>query len=144
MTTRYRLVCSALACALLGAGMTSSAAEAQESESTGAERICHRSSPRLQTSDMVKGGFVVHYLENGTKEFVRMDYVFADRLYFRFNRSTWRAIYLAHPSAVIQKTPTTESIVCSYVLGFSIDAEGSRSGGLQWVFLHDAVFVETP
>ena len=136
------MIRTVLAFTLLFFSLESLAAEAPES--SGLERSCHENAPRLEAADMVKNGFVVHYLQDGQKEYVRLDYVFADRLYYRFKGMTWRAIYLAHPSGVIQRTPTSASIMCGYVIGFSIDSEGSRSGHLQWVFLHDAVFVETP
>jgi len=107
------------------------------------ESQCRRNPPGLQTSDMVSRGFVVHYTTGGDKEYVRLDYVYTDQLYYEHAGTTWRAIYLAHPSAVIQ-TGEEEATICGYVLGFPIRRVGSATGEIKWVFLPDVRFVETP
>lgn len=124
-------------------GLAAAPAPAVEQELTNrGERRCHENPPGLRTPDMVTSGYVVHYLANGDKEFVRLQFVFPERLYYRYHRSTWRAIYIAHPSAVIQQNPPERDFICGYVAGFPLAAP---SGGVtDWVPMQDVQFIETP
>lgn len=114
----------------------------QDTPTPAAER-CRSNPPGLHTADMIASGFAVLYRNGGDdKEFVRLQYVYGDQLYYRYEGRNWRAMYLAHPSAVYEGKAGEPDAICAYISGFPIDS--TAGGTATWVPFGDVNFVETP
>lgn len=98
----------------------------------------------LDASDMIKRGFFV-VQRNGWQriEYLSPKLVYDERLYYKWNGKTFRAVYLMSPTVFHHPGQTGSGEVCGYVAGFDVEGRLGRPSNLEIVAVSAANFLET-